>query len=81
MFVLAAVVLGLVVVRIWFLQGYTIVSRSMEDTLWLGDSVIVEKSTHLVGNWRGHPVPVTGGFRAQFPKTLYRCRWPTGGDT
>ncbi|HCL27486.1 MAG TPA: signal peptidase I [Candidatus Latescibacteria bacterium] len=48
MFVLAAVVLGLVVVRIWFLQGYTIVSRSMEDTLWPGDSVIVEKSTHLV---------------------------------
>ena len=34
---------GSAVVRSWFLQGYTIPSRSMEDTLLLGDCVLVEK--------------------------------------
>jgi signal peptidase I len=41
--ILLAVVIGSAVVRSWFLQGYTIPSRSMEDTLLLGDCVLVEK--------------------------------------
>lgn len=36
-------VVGSAVVRSWLLQGYTIPSRSMEDTLLLGDCVLVEK--------------------------------------
>ena len=43
MLILLAVVVGAVVVHSWFLQGYTIPSRSMEDTLLLGDHVLVEK--------------------------------------
>lgn len=36
--------LGSAVIRTWFLQGYTIPSRSMEDTLLLGDCLLVGKS-------------------------------------
>jgi signal peptidase I len=43
LFILAVVVVASAVVRSWFLQGYTIPSRSMEDTLLLGDCVLVEK--------------------------------------
>ncbi len=32
------------IIRSWFLQGYTIPSRSMEDTLLLGDCVLVAKT-------------------------------------
>jgi signal peptidase I len=47
--ILGVVVVGSAIVRSWFLQGYTIPSRSMEDTLLLGDSVLVEKvSAHTV---------------------------------
>lgn len=40
---LAAVVLVSVAVHSWWLAGYTIPSRSMEDTLLYGDSVLVAK--------------------------------------
>jgi len=40
----AAIVVS-AVVRSWFLQGYTIPSLSMEDTLLLGDCVLVEKTS------------------------------------
>lgn len=40
---LAALVLVSAVVRSWFLQAYAIPSRSMEDTLLLGDCLLVAK--------------------------------------
>lgn len=42
---LVAVIVVTAVVRSWFLQGYTIPSHSMEDTLLLGDCVLVEKAS------------------------------------
>lgn len=43
LWIFAALVLVSAVVRSWFLQAYTIPSRSMEDTLLLGDCVLVSK--------------------------------------
>ena len=46
--ILLAVVVGSAAVHAWFLQGYTIPSRSMEDTLLLGECVLVEKMSSAV---------------------------------